>query len=141
MGGPNSGRSIKIKSADELQEKIDSYFKSCYKPVMDKYNHVVYDADGNIQMYQYKPFTMSGLADSLDISRETLRKYQGRKQFEAIIERAKRKCEVYAEERLFDKDGVNGAKFNLINNYEGWKEKQEKELSGNLGVKKLEDVL
>lgn len=52
--------------------------------------------------------------------------------------RAKRKCEVYAEEMLFDKNSTNGAKFSLANNFEGWKEKQEVEHSGSL---KLEDVL
>ena len=33
--------------------------------------------------------------------------------------------ECYAEERLFDKDGANGAKFSLANNFEGWREKQQ----------------
>lgn len=141
MGGKNSGRTIKIKSAEELRKKVDSYFNSCFKPMLDKNNRPIYDENGHIIKYQYKPFTMTGLADSLDISRETLRKYEGRGQFKEIIEKAKRKCEVYAEERLFDKDGVNGAKFNLINNYDGWKEKQENELTGNIGFKKLEDVL
>lgn len=124
-GTKNSGRTIKIKTADELKEKVDKYFNSCYKPMLDKHGNPLVDKDGEIITYQFKPFTMSGLADSLDISRETLRQYQGKGQFKEIIEKAKRKCEVYAEERLFDKDGVNGAKFNLINNYEGWKEKQE----------------
>jgi hypothetical protein len=39
--------------------------------------------------------------------------------------RAKAYVERYAEERLFDKDGANGAKFSLANNFEGWKEKRE----------------
>ena len=61
-----------------------------------------------------------------------------KKQFFDTITRAKRKCEIYAEEKLFDKSGVNGAKFSLANNFEGWKEKQEIEHSGTV---KLEDVL
>ena len=124
-GNQNSGRKIKFKSAEELQEKIDNYFNSCFIPMIDKHGNVIHDNTGKIVMQQTKPFTMSGLADSLDTSRETLRLYEGKGQFKKIIEKAKRKCEVYAEERLFDKDGVNGAKFNLINNYDGWKEKQE----------------
>ena len=28
--------------------------------------------------------------------------------------------EQYAEERLFDRDGVNGARFSLANNFKGW---------------------
>ena len=32
--------------------------------------------------------------------------------------------EQYAEMRLFDRDGANGAKFSLANNFKGWAEKQ-----------------
>jgi hypothetical protein len=32
--------------------------------------------------------------------------------------------EQFAEERLYDRDACNGAKFNLSNNF-GWKERQE----------------
>ena len=140
-GNKNSGRNLKIKDEEELKQRIDAYFSSCFSPQLDKHGNPIIDKNGNIMMYQSRPFTMTGLADSLDISRETLRQYEGKGQFKEIIERAKRKCEVYAEERLFDKDGVNGAKFNLINNYEGWKEKQENEITGNLEFKKLEDIL
>lgn len=81
---------------------------------------------------------MTGLADALDMSRQSLLNYKGKKEFFDTITRAKRKCEIYAEEKLFDKSGVNGAKFSLANNFEGWKEKQEIEHSGTV---KLEDVL
>lgn len=59
------------------------------------------------------------------MSRQSLLNYSGKEEFFDTIMRAKRKCEVYAEEQLFDKNGVNGAKFSLANNFEGWKEKQE----------------
>ena len=36
--------------------------------------------------------------------------------------------EAYAEERLFDKDGSNGARFSLINNFRGWTEKPQTDL-------------
>jgi hypothetical protein len=39
--------------------------------------------------------------------------------------RAKAIVERYAESRLFDKDGANGAKFSLANNFRDWREKQE----------------
>ena len=48
--------------------------------------------------------------------------------------RAKAVVEQYAEERLFDKDGANGAKFSLANNFEGWKEKQQIEADVNSEV-------
>ena len=93
---------------------------------------------GNIVKTQVRPFTVSGLADALDMSRQSLLNYSEKEEFFDTIKRAKRKCEVYAEERLYDKNGANGAKFSLANNFEGWKEKQEIEHSGTL---KLEDVL
>lgn len=93
---------------------------------------------GNVVKTQVKPFTVSGLADALDMSRQSLLNYSEKEEFFDTIMRAKRKCEVYAEEMLFDKNSTNGAKFSLANNFEGWKEKQEVEHSGSL---KLEDVL
>ena len=93
---------------------------------------------GNVIKTQVRPYTISGLADALDMSRQSLLNYSKKEEFFDTITRAKRKCEVYAEEQLFDKNGVNGAKFSLANNFEGWKEKQEIEHSGSL---KLEDVL
>ena len=44
------------------------------------------------------------------------------------ITRAKSMVEAYAEERLFDKDGSNGARFSLINNFRGWTEKPQTDL-------------
>jgi predicted ATPase len=53
------------------------------------------------------------------------------------ITRAKATVEQYAEERLYDKDGANGAKFSLANNFEGWKEKQsiEADVKGKTEIK------
>ena len=48
--------------------------------------------------------------------------YQGKKEFCEVITRAKSRIEAYVEERLFDKDGANGAKFSLQNNFRGWNE-------------------
>ena len=36
--------------------------------------------------------------------------------------------EAYTEERLFDRDGSNGAQFSLRNNFRGWNERQPSEL-------------
>ena len=42
------------------------------------------------------------------------------KRFVDTITRAKARVEQYAEERLFDRDGSNGAQFSLRNNFKGW---------------------
>ena len=39
------------------------------------------------------------------------------KEFVDTITRAKARVEQYAEERLFDRDGSNGAQFSLRNNF------------------------
>ena len=46
--------------------------------------------------------------------------YQARGEYRAIIETAKLKIENYAEMRLYDRDGCNGARFNLQNNFRAW---------------------
>lgn len=124
------GRPPKYKTVEEMQEKINKYFESCYRPVIVfnkekcKYETVT-DNKGDIVKEQYRPFTVTGLADALDMSRETLLRYSEKDEFSDTVLRAKRKCELYAEERLFDRDGANGAKFSLANNFSGWKDKQD----------------
>lgn len=119
------GRPPKYTKAEEMQYKIDKYFKSCYTVKTDKNGKIVKDERGNAIRIQTKPFTISGLADALDMTRQSLLNYSKEEEFFDTIMRAKRKCEVYAEERLFDKDGCSGAKFSLANNFANWKEKQE----------------
>ena len=134
------GRPLKYKTAEEMQEKIDKYFKSCYKPVVvfnkDKCKcETVRDDDGNIIEEQYRPFTVTGLADALDMSRQSLLNYSKEEEFFDTIMRAKRKCELYAEERLYDKDGNRGAMFSLSNNFAEWKNKQDIDANVNTEIK------
>ena len=122
-----TGRPPKYKNKEEIQAKIDQYFEECNgkilkypngEPILDKY--------GNVIIYDQRPPTVTGLALALGFcSRQALLNYQGKKEFNDTITRAKAYVERYAEERLFDKDGANGAKFSLANNFEGWKEKRE----------------
>lgn len=104
--GSKAGRPPKYKSVGEISEKIEEYFEKCEKGK--------------------KPLTVTGLALALGFqSRQALLNYQGRKEFSAAIIRAKSRVEQYTEERLFDKEGANGAKFSLANNFDGWKDKKE----------------
>lgn len=114
------------KTKEEIQEKIDAYFDACEgRPLIDGEGNPMFDKWGNPIMVGVKPLTITGLALALGFnSRQALLNYQGREEFNDTITRAKAKVEQYAEERLFDKDGANGAKFSLANNFEGWKEKQ-----------------
>ena len=79
-----------------------------------------------------RPLTITGLALALGFnSRQSLLNYQEKEEFLDTIARAKARVEQYVEERLFDKDGANGAKFSLANNFEGWKEKKQIEADVN----------
>ena len=128
------GRPKKYNNVEEMQKKIDEYFNGCQKPVkifnkdLGKYITVT-DEKGNIEYEQYKPYTITGLANALNMSRQDLINYEKDNEFFDTITRAKRKVEQYVEERLFDKDGANGAKFNLANNFSRWKDKQEVEVA------------
>lgn len=124
------GRPPKFKTKEEIQEKIDNYFKECDGiPFYDEDGRPLQTAKGNI-IYEKepKPPTVTGLALALGfLSRQSLLEYQGKKEFSDTITRAKLYIEEYTERRLFDRDGVHGAKFSLINNFKGWSEKPEKE--------------
>lgn len=132
------GRPPKYKTKEEIQEKIDAYFEECKgrvltdaagEPIRDKYGYPI--------IVNARPLTITGLALALGFtSRQALLNYQAKKEFVDTITRAKSKIEQYAEERLYDKDGANGAKFSLANNFEGWKDKQQidADLSGNMSI-------
>lgn len=123
------GRPLKYETPEEMQVKIDKYFDSCFRPVMvfnkDKSQYeIVKDYEGNIIKEQYRPFTMAGLAYALGMSRQALLNYSERDKFVDTITQAKQRCEIYAEERLYDRDGNRGAIFSLSNNFKGWADKQ-----------------
>lgn len=121
------GRPPFYNSAEEIQEKIDAYFEECKGRVLtDENGELIRDKYGLPVIVESRPPTITGLALALGFtSRQALLNYQAKDEFVDTITRAKSRVECYAEERLFDKDGANGAKFNLANNFEGWKEKKE----------------
>lgn len=130
------GRPPMYKTVEEIQAKIDAYFKSCEGTVYtDDEGTPVLDKFGRPVIVGERPLTITGLALALGFtSRQALLNYQAKEEFVDTITRAKAKVEQYAEERLYDKDGANGAKFSLANNFEGWKEKQQIEAEVNSEV-------
>lgn len=119
------------ETVEDMQSKIDAYING-------HTGRVLTDVDDNPIMYKGQPvmvdtypLTVTGLAVALGFrSRQALLNYQYKDSgFDDSISRAKTYIEAYVEGRLFDKDGCNGAKFSLSNNFKGWKEKQEVEIS------------
>lgn len=127
------GRPPKYTCKEEIEGLIEKYFKDCEgKPLLDDKGHALTDKYGVPIIIGQKPPTITGLALALGFtSRLDLLRYQGKKEFCNTITRAKSFVEKYAEERLFDRDGVQGAKFSLINNFKGWSEKPEPEVDEN----------
>jgi hypothetical protein len=122
-------------NVDEAQAIIDQYFIDCegkpimiedsetgkQKPYLDKYGQPV--------IIGAKPPTVTGLCLALGFtSRNALLDYEANEdknpELANTITRAKLRCHEYAESRLYDKDGANGAKFSLQNNF-GWVDRQE----------------
>lgn len=116
-----------FKSVADLQEKIDVYFKDCEGTMLrDKDGGVVLTKFGQPIIIGDRPPTMGGLALALGLpSRKALMTFRHKnKQWCALIDKAKQRVEAYAEERLYDKDGCNGARFTLQNNF-GWDVKDD----------------
>ncbi len=136
------GRPPMFKSAKEMQKKIDEYFKRCEGELaLDEDGQPIVTKYGYLYKIPPKPPTVTGLALALGFnSRQALLNYQGKPEFNDTITRAKSKVEEYAEMRLFDKDGANGAKFSLANNFKGWKEKQSVEHEGYVPIKIIDDI-
>lgn len=135
------GMKPKYKTAAEMQEAIDAYFESCKgEPLMDDEGNVLTDKHGIPIIIRAHPPTVTGLALALGFtSRQALLNYQAKPKFVDTITRAKSRCEEYAESRLFDRDGANGAKFSLTNNFKGWSDKPEQGIA-DAGVTIVDDV-
>jgi hypothetical protein len=128
------GRPPAYNTAEQMQGIIEKYFKDCEgTKATDENGQYILTKYGYLYDKEPEPPTITGLALALGFnSRQSLLNYEGKNEFVDTITRAKARVEKYAESRLFDKDGANGAKFSLANNFKAWKEKQEVELTGNV---------
>ena len=135
------GRPPKYKKPDEMQAKIEEYFKNCEGEILrDKDGKPVVNKKGIVYLTKPRPPTITGLALALGFtSRQALLNYQCKEKFFDTVTRAKARVELYNEEALYTKEGCNGAKFNLSNNFDGWAEKMD--LENTVKVKRLEELL
>jgi hypothetical protein len=119
------GRHKKIKNKKQMERLIDGYFGSLKgHPVLDKEGCPLYDKYGMPVVVPDKPPTVAGLCRALGFkSRQSLYNYRKYGEYCEVIDEAILIIEEYTESRLFDRDGVAGAKFSLANNF-GWREKQ-----------------
>lgn len=136
------GRPPKYRCKEEIEEKIEAYFKQCEGEILkDEDGNTVFNKFGNPVIINQRPPTVTGLALALGFtSRQALLNYQAKKEFVDTITRAKARVEAYAEERLFDRDGSSGAQFSLRNNFKGWNEKQITELDEEEQKARIEQI-
>lgn len=103
------GRPLKFKSNEELQEKINQYFKDMTE--------------------EGRPLTLSGMAVYLECDRQTILNYSKKDEYFGTIKKAKQIVEAYAEEKLISTSGIAaGIIFSLKNNF-GWEDRREVEVS------------
>ena len=99
------GRPKIFNDVKEVEEKINAYFNYCEE--------------------KEKPYTMSGLAYYLGISRQTLVNYSNQDQFFDAIKKARDRVQMQLEENaLSNKANPTFTIFNLKNNFD-WKDKIE----------------
>lgn len=114
-----AGRPRLISSPEELNDRADTYFAVCKA--------------------EDRPVTVTGLALALGLSsRESLDEYGRRPEFSDSVKRAKAMVAAAYEERLWGNSPA-GAIFALKNM--GWSDKQDVNVSGELGVRRIERVV
>lgn len=128
------------ESKETLEGLIHDYFKKCKGEVLrDEYGNVVYQKNGEPTTVGVRPPTVAGLAAALGfLSRQDFLNYTGK--FAEVISRARLMLEGYVEERLYDKDGLQGAKFTLTNNFQGWADKTKEDFDLQV-YEKLDGIL
>ena len=113
------GRPKIFNDVKEVEKKINAYFNYCEK--------------------KEKPYTMSGLAYYLGISRQTLVNYSNQDQFFDTIKKARDRVQMQLEENaLSNKANSTFTIFNLKNNFD-WKDSNE--VKTNVEITKVDELL
>ena len=113
------GRPKIFNDVKDVEEKINAYFNYCEE--------------------KEKPYTMSGLAYYLGISRQTLVNYSNQDQFFDTIKKARDRVQMQLEENaLSNKANPTFTIFNLKNNFD-WKDSNE--VKTNVEITKVDELL
>ena len=150
------GRPLLFKTPEELQKRINAYFRHCdphvttvraleYPKQENSRGKMVPDYDAEPVVVRKKvisdqiPYTVTGLALYLKTSRETLLNYEARDEFFDTIKEAKLKCENFAEIQLYSGKNVAGSIFNLKNNF-SWLDTKQVDGTMNIQRSPYEDL-
>lgn len=97
------GRPLLFKDPEQLKKRVDEYFVENTK------------------------WTLAGLAEYLDIDRQTLYNYKERNEYFDILKKATEKVEARYEERLVYENSPTGVIFALKNM--GWKDQSQTDIT------------
>ncbi len=97
------------------KQSVENYFKECMgESVLDSEGKEMKDKNGEVIRKNLRPPTLTGLALALGFnSRKEFLEYEGSKREREYIDKARLRIENYNEEKLFEKDYVRSAIFNL----------------------------
>lgn len=99
------GRKLLFKTAEELENRIEEYYKYCEE--------------------KEKPLTMGGLALFLGVARQTIINYNNKEEYGHIIDKARSRVEAEMEEKMLTgKLTTTGCIFSFKNNF-GWSDRTE----------------
>jgi len=120
------GRPVKYNTVEELQKIVDEYFDWCDNRVVQGYDN---KTNEQFAYASPAPYTMSGLARRLGLSRQGLIEYSNKDEFSDAIKAARDRIHEDVETRLMERTAT-GAIFNLKNNF-GWKDETKQEINVN----------
>lgn len=115
------GRPLKYKTVKALQMAIEDYFAYCDNRTRDVYSDKLGET---ITVSMPAPYTMSGLARAIGLSRQALLNYSERDEYMDTIKDSRFRVEEYNENQLHEGRNAAGVIFNLKNNF-GWVDKSE----------------
>ena len=112
----------------ELAKLADAYFEDCRGLLKTGEDGVALLSSKGEVMWKTppRPCTLAGLALALGFdSRAAMTRCSEDKAYAGVIARAVTRVEEYAETRLYDREGLTGAKFVLSSAFAGWTESKE----------------
>lgn len=129
-------RPPKYTSAEEMQEKIEAYFRDCEGELLrDENGKPMLTKNGEPIWIGRRPLTIQGLALALGFtSRQSLLNYRAKREFMDVLSRARLRVEQYAAEQLFDRDAQRGAQFTLACGFDYRLEAEKKEETGGVKI-------
>lgn len=116
-----AGQPPLYNSPEEMQEVIDKYFDTCDAHTRQE---VMWNGKTSelVDIKDPLPYTMSGLANALEMSRQSLLNYEKKSEYFDTIKKARGRVEADIERRLIRGGSPVGAIFSLKNNF-GWQDR------------------